>query len=269
MNFKKIDTHIHGEFSSDSTNRYEDIIQAAISRKYEYICFTEHMDLVPFEMVNYGVLPLRKYFNRISDLKEKYQGQIVIGFGIELGESHLTLDKAKELFQIITPDYIIGSLHLLKSLKNLSTPINFSLQDNIIMQYYQEVKEMVIKGGIDSLGHLGIFKREMQDPSFRNDQPYGEIIQEILTLMIERRIALEVNYSGYRSSWQMHLPGMNVLKLYKSLGGDLLTIGSDTHHLRQFDDFYDQTLHNIHSCGFKNIYYKREQEWIQKSISGD
>ncbi len=264
----KIDTHIHGEFSSDSTNKYEEIIQKAISLHYHYICFTEHMDLVPYEIVNYGILPLRKYFNRIDSLKNRYKNKLHIGFGIELGESHLTLDQANELFNYIQPEFIIGSLHLLKNLKNLSTPINFSLQENIIMQYYQEVEEIVMKGGIDSLGHLGIFKREVSDQTQCKDDNYLDQISKILKIMISKNIALEVNYSGFRSNFKMHLPGIDIIKLYYDMGGTLITLGSDTHHIDQFDNYYNQTIKNIRHSGFKYLSYKHNGCWDQMKIEG-
>jgi histidinol-phosphatase (PHP family) len=41
------------------------------------------------------------------------------------------------------------------------------------------------------------------------------------------------------------------LELYKELGGDLVTIGSDAHTLDAFDDYYDVACEIIDSMGFE------------------
>lgn len=259
----KIDTHLHTDFSSDSLIKMPELIEKAIANNYEYICITEHFDLVPDELFHYGLLPLNKYFKQIEHYRIQYP-QINLGFGLEIGEPHITKELRDKLLAFIEVDYLIGSLHLLKSKKNLSTPIDFPLQEDIIMQYYEEIIEMVEMGGFDTLGHLGIFKREINDSSDLDLSFIDKYLDKIFSLMIKNNICLEVNYSGYRSRLNAPLPDYSELAKYKALGGELITIGSDSHRIDFFNKFYDQTLDNLSGLGFKHLYYKLNNSW--KSI---
>jgi histidinol-phosphatase (PHP family) len=261
----KIDTHIHTEFSSDSTIKIKELIDKALNKNYSYICITEHFDLLPDEIMHYGLPSLLKYYNTIQNFRKNYP-DITIGFGIELGEPHRISQLKEIILQDLNFDYIIGSLHVLKSKKNMSTPINFTLQDSDIMQYYEEIIEIINMGGFDTLGHLGIFKREIKDPTTINESLYLSYLNRIFKLMISKDICLEVNYSGYRSLCNSTIPNLNELKLYKSLGGKMISIGSDSHNIDFFDKFYDRCVNDILNAGFESIYYKFNNIWHSHSI---
>lgn len=260
----KIDSHIHADFSSDSTIKMEELIEKAILCHYHFVAFTEHFDLLPREIVNYGILPLKKYKNRIENLREKYP-QIHIAFGLEIGEPHRTKQLRELLFSDFKPDYVIGSLHLLKNEKNLSTPINFSLLESDIMLYYQEIVEMIDSGGFDTLGHLDIYKRELtQDFCIKSD--FSDMIDLILKKLIDKNICLEINYSGFRAKINHFLPDLSVLKRYLDLGGELITIGSDSHRIDFFDKYFDQTIEILKDNHVKSIHYKQDNKWIGINI---
>ena len=55
------------------------------------------------------------------------------------------------------------------------------------------------------------------------------LLERILLTMIERNIALEVNTAGLRRPESVTYPNSAVLRLYRTLGGELVTTGSDTH----------------------------------------
>jgi histidinol-phosphatase (PHP family) len=52
-----------------------------------------------------------------------------------------------------------------------------------------------------------------------------------------RGIALEINTSGLRREhFCATMPSFDLLKIYKDMGGELLTLGSDSHGLEQLAD---------------------------------
>lgn len=260
----KIDTHLHAEYSLDSTINSEELIQKAINHNYEYICFTEHFDLLPQEIAKYGVLPVLRYQEKIESLREKYP-QIRIGFGLEMGEMHRTKEVRDVIFKDISLDYIIGSIHLLRNGINLSTPIDFSLQESDIMLYYLEVVEMINMGGFDTLGHLDIYRREISEDNLKSIH-FQDIVDTILRSIIEKNICLEINYSGFRSSCNSTLPDESVIKRFIELGGELITIGSDSHRIEFFDKYYDRTVDLLKNNAVKYVFYKYNNEWISKKI---
>ena len=192
----KIDTHLHGKYSSDSIMTYDELCQKAIKNNYKVLAITEHYDLIDNELIEYGLLPLKRYYNELEVLKIKYP-QLEIITGLEIGEPHLTIDFAKRLFYEYPPDYIIGSLHVTRAgqniskyKRNVSLMIDKPMSKDDVKQYYLENLEMVQKGGFDTLGHLGIYKRGLKDVNTIDEHHVYYIIDEIFREMIKKNICL-------------------------------------------------------------------------------
>lgn len=57
------------------------------------------------------------------------------------------------------------------------------------------------------------------------------------------------------SLWSKDLtPSVEILKLYKKLGGDIITIGSDGHDVDQYGFNIQETKQILKDLGFKYIY---------------
>lgn len=88
------DYHLHTHNSGDSTAPMEDMIKKGISLGLTTMCFTEHMDMdyVYGKPEEAGMFELNtdSYLYELATLKEKYENQIQILFGVELGiQPHL------------------------------------------------------------------------------------------------------------------------------------------------------------------------------------
>jgi histidinol-phosphatase (PHP family) len=261
----KIDTHIHGQFSSDSKLDYRNLCQKSIEKNYKVIAFTEHFDLLDSELQNYGGPVLKKYIDYLSKIQREFPDLTIIK-GIELGEPHRIVDIAKKLFSEVTIDYIIGSLHFTKTKINVSVKIDNPMTECDVQQYYKEILEMVEIGNFDTLGHLGIYKRSLfyqQIPSEKNVQ---HIIDEIFRVMIKKNICLEINSSSLKN-YPTYLPDPIHLTRYKRLGGELITIGSDAHDLETFDKYYEKIVVSLKKLGFSYLYYKYNGTWGNVLIS--
>ncbi len=266
----KIDYHIHGTFSSDSRIDTEELIKLAIERGYESIAFTEHFDFKPVEIAEYGVPAYLKYHRHMTGLREKYGDRIDITIGVEAGEYNRYGHIADAVFKYAPPELVIGSIHSTKDDTNFSLRLKWAINRENLIEYYSENLDMVKRCNIDILGHLGIHKRylkELPDESFCED-----IIDEIFRTLIQRGIMLEINYSPLRRNLQSILPEPRLLKRFCELGGERITIGSDSHRLEDFDLYYDQAISMLESLGFNYIFYLKQSDsfskrkWIGKSI---
>jgi histidinol-phosphatase (PHP family) len=257
---KKSDTHLHGNFSSDSTIRYYELCRKAVKHGYQYLAITEHFDLLESELMNFGLLSLREYFHAIKELKEDYP-QLMIMTGLEIGEPHRNQETLYRLLSHFKPEFIIGSLHVTRTKINVSLPIYKPLSALDITLYYEENLEMVDRGGFDVLGHLGVYKRGLQ-PGITVDETHAfRIMDEIFRLMIKKDIALEVNNSSMKTAYQNIVPDPTILQRYKNLGGELVCIGSDSHDIDHFDKFYNKTLDILSNIGFSSFCVKLDNEW--------
>jgi len=234
----KYDYHIHTEDSFDSKIKAEELVQKAIALGYDEIAITEHLDLLPEELSVLGLPSLTRYKARIKVLQEKYP-QLRILCGVEIGDYHRVRDFAAGLIESLNFDVIMGSVHFLRNHTNVAMPLPHPLTDAEVIEYYEHNLDMVTNCNIDILGHLGVYKRyykEVPDESIALP-----IIKAIFEVMIQRNIALEINFGPLRRGYKYYHPEPEHLQLYNSLGGKLYSVGSDAHHLENIDDY----MHSI------------------------
>lgn len=260
----KTDYHIHSEFSSDSSAEMDQIADLAIAKRYNEIAFTDHFDLVPSEIAIYGVPSYYRYTKAIERLRRKYQG-IKILKGVEIGEYHNCYETVDAILEIDPPDIKIGAIHILPPLRqnsspspsrrqekeNISLPLKHPVTREMIRSYYLENLKLVRHGNFHILAHLGVYKRYLSDEP--EEECAEDLIAEIFAELIKKKIALEVNLSGLRKQMNSLVPGIKHLKMYRDMGGELVTVGSDTHHKNDFDLYYDETVTALQDLGFRHI----------------
>ena len=129
-------------------------------------------------------------------------------------------------------------------------------------RYFEEIKEMIAWGHFDSLAHITYPDRFIfQTTGERVDEALIEDeVKEVLIYLIEAEKALEVNSAGMRRRLCMLSADIGILKLYKQLGGRLVTIGSDAHTCSDIGSHFDCSLEALKKAGFHEYvtYEKRK-----------
>jgi histidinol-phosphatase (PHP family) len=85
-------------------------------------------------------------------------------------------------------------------------------------------------GLFDTIGHLDFVKRNlvpMIQPAALTSAP--ELYEPTLRALIEAGAALEVNTSGLRQQARETYPNASIVALFRSMGGQRVTAGSDAH----------------------------------------
>ena len=80
---------------------------------------------------------------------------------------------------------------------------------------------------------------------------YKDIIDRILSYLIDREKALELNTAGIRKGMKEMNPSRDVLMRYHELGGELITVGSDAHRVGEVASDFDKAEEMLRSCGFQ------------------
>lgn len=246
----KTDYHIHSDFSADSRIKLAELLPHAINLGYKAIAITEHLDLLPQEVSIFGIPPLLKYQARLLQLRNQFP-QIAIVFGIEVGDYQKVKDYANILLQSVKFDLVLGSVHFVDNHINVAIPLKEPLSKAQVTEYYEQNLLLVETCDINVLAHLGVYKRFYQTAP--NETHVLHLIKKIFEVIVNKGIALELNYSAYRRVFHTLHPDPKYLELYKSLGGRLVTIGSDSHKLDQFDDYYHIAVAAIDKYGFKYL----------------
>jgi len=256
----KIDYHIHSQFSADSSLNMDVVIGKAVRRRYAEIAFTDHFDFLVSEIKEWGLPSYKDYSKAIADAKSRLHGLQILK-GVELGEYHRCFEMADEVIGSDPPDFKIGAIHVLSSGENISVPLKIKVTPELIASYYRDNLELVKHGNFDILAHLGVYKRYLVNKP--DESVADDIIKEIFSIIIDKKIALEVNLSGMSRTLRDILPDEKHLLLYKKMGGELLTIGSDAHTQESFDNNYDVAIRRLNGLGFSHFARMREGEWEQ------
>lgn len=257
------DYHVHTDYSDDSVYLLEDVIKDAITMKMDEICITDHVDYgikvdwdsgeeiryrngEPFANVDYP-----EYFQEINELKEKYK-EIIIKQGMEFGIQTHTIPQYQQLFNKYDFDFIILSCHQVEDKEFWTQDFQKGrTQEQYNQRYYQEILD-VIKEYKDYsvLGHLDLIARYDEAGYYPFDN-IKEIVSEILKIVIEDGKGIEINTSSHRYGLKDLTPSRDILKLYKDLGGTIITIGSDSHKKEHLGAYIKETKEELKKLGFE------------------
>lgn len=248
------DYHIHTHFSGDCSTPAAAQIEKAIQLNMDELCITDHHDYdVDSGDINFE-LDIPSYLTHMNDLKETYKDQIKIRIGLELGlQAHLA-DYLTRLLSQYSFDFIIGSTHFIRG-KDPYYPSYFENrreQDAIREFFLETLKNVKSFRNYDVLGHLDYIIRycPTKDQNYVIGD-YQDIIEEILSVIIKAGIGLECNTSGLRSGISQPNPHIDILKCYRQLGGEIITLGSDSHITDTLGYRFDFAKEILISSGFR------------------
>ena len=261
------DQHMHCNFSGDSDALPEDMIKAGIAHGLSGICFTDHLDYDYPEEPNIFLLDFDNYFKVLSDLKEKYTDKISVNIGIELGLQTQAAGQNLAVAEKYPFDFIIGSSHVVNHMDPYY-PEFFAGRDEdaAYMEYFESVLENINSGvDFDVYGHIDYVVRYGPNKNaFYTYEKFKDIIDEILTQLISKGKGIEVNTGGFKYGLGHPNPTEDIIKRYRELGGEIITMGADAHVPEYVAYEFDKTAQIIKNCGFKyyTVFKNRKAEFI-------
>ena len=261
------DQHMHCNFSGDSDALPEDMIKAGIAHGLSGICFTDHLDYDYPEEPNIFLLDFDNYFKVLSDLKEKYADKISVNIGIELGLQPQAAGQNLAVAEKYPFDFIIGSSHVVNHMDPYY-PEFFAGRDEdaAYMEYFESVLENINSGvDFDVYGHIDYVVRYGPNKNaFYTYEKFKDIIDEILTQLISKGKGIEVNTGGFKYGLGHPNPTEDIIKRYRELGGEIITMGADAHVPEYVAYEFDKTAQIIKKCGFKyyTVFKNRKAEFI-------
>lgn len=273
------DMHMHTWFSTDSEACPRDMADEAVRKGLKTICFTDHFDKDDLEWGEEGIFDVDAYFVEMQKLQEEYAGKLNIRIGIELGLRTYLKDYYEELTKKYPFDFVIGSVHNVPYKKDAEGNILYTdpaaeklFTDRTDKEAYRLMMETTLENVRTSdcsqtLGHLDYVvrygKSREKEYSYTD---YADIIDEILKLLIEKEKGLEVNSAGLKYGLPFAHPHPDVLKRYRELGGEIITIGADAHKPEHIAYDFAKAEEILKSCGFKYYTEFFEQKPVFKQL---
>lgn len=267
------DYHTHTEFSDDSEYPMADVVRDAIAKGIEEICFTDHVDYgVKWdwdEPIDQAVLERRRsapnapkflasrnvdyprYVETISRLRAANADKIRIKTGMEFGVQRGTIPRYETLFAKYPFDFIILSIHQVDNLEFWNQDFQRGrTQREYNERYYDELLTVVRNfHDYSVLGHMDMIVRYDKQGRCPFERVRG-VVEEILKTIIADGKGVEVNTSSRRYGLNDLTPSRDILRLYRELGGRILTIGSDSHRFERLGAGIEETKLELRELGF-------------------
>lgn len=236
----------------------EKMILQGIERGLTHMCFTEHHDLdyPPTASIPAGYFELNPdaYLYDFLKLREKYAVKIKLLFGVELGmQPHLSRENAA-FAKAHDYDFIIASSHICNGKDPYYPPFyEGRTQSEAYLEYFESIPDNLrVYDNFDVYGHLDYVVRygPAKDEGY-SYEAYRDIFERILTRIISMGKGIELNTSPLVRGMRDVNPCMGVLRRYRELGGEIITIGSDAHEPGQVAYAFDRAADILKNCGFR------------------
>lgn len=269
------DNHLHSTCSTDGHNTMAEMALASYEKGVRYLCFTDHCDLDHFKT---GV-PDPHCFDMREDMGKMFQEakravpwDMQLFQGIELGEGNHDVKRMAEIAASPELDFVLGSLH------NLKDTVDFYVMNypdarfcqRVAEQYLDELLELAALDHFDVMAHIGYVSRYIRRDGFTDFtldmKHFGDRLDALLKTLINAGKGIEINCSGLRNvNLEDTMPSFDVIKHYRDLGGEIITVGTDAHRaadagfgLRQGFDI----LRNL-DYNYVTIFRNRKPEFLK------
>lgn len=270
------DYHVHSHFSNDAgaAANMEGMVRRAIKLGLRELAITDHRDYMPYGSFLEMCADLEASRAEWMRLKEKYFKDITMLLGIEIG---IAPAQGREIEKLLTKypfDFVIGSSH------DPPTGISYYyagyFKDKPKHSAYDEFFRHTLDNirstdGYDVYGHLDyIFRYSSMYNVYPDNslcyRDHSEIIDEILRELISRGKGIELNTSGYKYGLDTIHPQPEILKRYRELGGEIITIGSDAHAPQEIGNGFDRAEAILKDCGFRTYTRFRDRKPVWENF---
>lgn len=255
MPHRIIDTHVHTDNSPDGHHSAMYMCECAEMSGLRAIAFTDHVETDAYRRDHYDRTALQSFID-VSKARSAFCGKLLVCAGVELGQPMYDVETAEKIITDLPYDFVLGSVH------NLENEADFAYLEyekldvtHVLNLYFDELIKLARWAKFDSLAHLTYPLRyivgEHGIPVDTNK--FSDKIDEILTLLVENGKALEINTSGLRQKLQRTMPEENIVRRFRQLGGEMVTVGSDSHYASDIGAGISNGLEIAKRCGFDNV----------------
>lgn len=262
------DYHTHSRISPDAGSSMADMAAAALAAGMDEICFTDHVDPLVWGGTDLGPdYDWAALSAEFAAARAALGDRIALRLGIELGDAPWSLARTEAMLAAAPElDFIIGSIHRLSLAFGGTDLYYFAPGDEATARagmedYLERLAELAAWDGYDVLGHLTLPLRYLNENlgfslTFAG---YEAALEDILRTVIQggRGIELNVNRGG------MPLPDESFLRMYRRLGGERITLGTDAHDPTYAGRFIREGQRLLRECGFTRFctFDRRQPVW--------
>lgn len=280
--YKLNNYHTHSRFS-DGSAEPEEYIKEAIRQGFAALGFSEH-SVLPFE--NTFALQTgteNAYVAEIGRLQHVYKDQLEILLALEADYIPGISSGFAGLKSTLGLDYIIGSVHLVKSShqdklwfidgpkrETYDNGLNELFNGDIrkgVTAYWHQISQMLQEETFDIVGHLDKIKMHNQGRWFNEeDKWYTSLVNETIALIAQKGVIVEVNTRGiYKGRSESLFPGEYILRQLSERKIPVI-LSSDAHQPEELSRWFEVSKVVLKSCGINSVYFFSNKSWIDQPI---
>ena len=119
----------------------------------------------------------------------------------------------------------------------------------------------------DVLGHLDYVVRYGRNQALEYSyQAFSDEIDEILKKLINMGKGIEMNMGGFKYGLGFCNPHPDVIRRYRELGGEIITVGADAHKPEHVAFDFEKAGDILRNCGFRYYAEYRNRKPIFRQV---
>lgn len=273
---KLYDNHNHSQFSFDG--KRTSVLAAAkeaAEKGLGGICFTDHCDFfVPAMKAEYENLQEEVFDVEAQQQEIARAGLLVpsvkVLAGVEIGMYKACREQIRNFLSGHSFDQVTASVHYIDDTDPFYGGYYIGKDWKTAYGHYLETiyEEMTWLKDFDVMGHYDYVARYApyeQESIFYRDFP--DIFDAILKYLAEEGKALEINTKSYQDyKGRRPVADKNILIRYKELGGEVISLGSDSHDPANVGRDFLKYAGMVKECGFRYLAHFEKRRLIQETI---
>lgn len=278
------DNHNHSQFSFDGKRTSVELSAAAAAGKgLSGICFTDHCDFyVPpmkaeFEDLVPEIFDIERQQAEIDRVNSEIYGHnsgkspFRIFKGIEIGLQKDCREQIREHLERHSFDQVIASVHYLDHTDPFYGGYYEGKDWKTAYGHYLETiyEELTWLKDFDIMGHYDYVARYApysQTSILYRD--FSDIFDTLLKYLAEEGKALEINTKTYQDyHGRTPVLDLDILKRFRELGGEAISLGSDSHDPQRTGDKFGLYAQTVRSLGFRYLAHFESRRLCMTSVS--
>ena len=261
------DCHNHTSSSMDSDADLSAVLEQAARVGLNMVCTTDHMDLLSRTnevLEDWDWTPILEQHHQA---REKGPAGVELRLGAELNAAHVFPERNRRLVELAELDMVAGSVHNMSQAIGgqdfcLWTYTDEEMCHRALDDYFNSLLILSKIDFVDVMAHIPYTLRYMNDRDGNRVtlDRYFDRLEVILTNLIARGAGMEVN-TNRGKVLEVYRP---ILQMYRRLGGEIVTLGSDSHRPEDIGKGIPGAALLLKELGFRyyTVYRRRKPEFI-------
>lgn len=262
----KADYHVHTRLSYDGEGDLLEYCAKAEELGLDELCVTDHLDIGCAQM-EFNPHDQKIYLEQFENARRHFP-QLELRLGMEIGYRPDTHVESAMFISALPLDFVINSIHEINDVDPYyGGYFEGKTREEAYFEYLEQVLDSLDAAyPFNVLGHIGYPARYAPYLcSSIEYREFPELIDAILLRAIYDGKGIEVNTSTVRQLGKT-MPALSIIKRYRELGGEFITIGSDAHTPARLGANFNDAEALLKELGFRYTTSYQEFKPVQRPI---